>query len=74
MNRRQEGDQAGREDHAESHEQPVRNEETTREGDDTLGQGAANVTRARAAKVQGWRIPELPVHNVVRIYITLPEV
>ena len=67
MSRPQEGDEASREDLEEDYEQPMRKEETARAGGDTLGQGAANLSRPRVAKVGWWRKPEFPVHTAVRI-------
>lgn len=55
------------EDLGEAHERPVREQETARAGVDTLGKGAANLPRPRAAKVEGWRMPDLPLHTAMRI-------
>ena len=48
-------------------ELPAQDKETARAGGDAQGQGTAHRPRPRVAKVEGWRIPELPAHTAVRI-------
>ena len=62
VNRQQGGDGADQQDLRGDHEQPVRDKETARAGVVAPGQGAANLPRPRAAKVEGRRIPGLPIH------------
>ena len=66
-NQQQDEDRADRQDLRKDHEQPVRDEETVRAGGDAPDQGAANLPRPRAAKVEGLRIPGRPVHIALRI-------
>ena len=68
------GDGADRQDQREDHEQPVRDKETEQEGGDAPGQSTANLPRPRAAKVEGWRLPGLPVHSAVCMQTTPPEI
>ena len=74
IKRLQGGYEAGREDLGEGPEWSVWDGETARAGRYDLGQGAANLPRPRAAKVEMWWIPELPVHTVVRIQTTPLEI
>ena len=74
VNRPQEGDDAGQEDVGEDHEQPVREAGAAQAGGDASGQGTANPLRPRAAKVEGWRATDLPVHTALRITFSPPEI
>ena len=62
-----EDDQYLREDLGEAHEQPIRDEETTKAGGETLCQGKAHRPRPRAAKVVGWQMLELLVPTALKI-------